>query len=68
MGHSAPQVRAAVQTRAPAYTDSWEQLKDQSLFIEKSYINGEWVGAQSGKTFEVHGKFHTARHYLCPGC
>jgi succinate-semialdehyde dehydrogenase/glutarate-semialdehyde dehydrogenase len=31
-------------------------LKDPSLFIEKSYINGEWVGAQSGETFEVHGK------------
>ncbi|KAJ5222499.1 uncharacterized protein N7469_008739 [Penicillium citrinum] len=29
-------------------------LKDKSLFIEKSYINGEWVGAQSGETFEVH--------------
>ncbi|KAL5359168.1 Aldehyde/histidinol dehydrogenase [Aspergillus floccosus] len=29
-------------------------LKDQSLFIEKAYVNGEWVGAQSGKTFEVH--------------
>lgn len=31
------------------------QLKDESLLIEKSYINGEWVGAQSGETFEVHG-------------
>ncbi|KAH8703297.1 putative succinate-semialdehyde dehydrogenase Uga2 [Talaromyces proteolyticus] len=29
-------------------------LKDKSLFIEKAYVNGEWVGAQSGKTFEVH--------------
>ncbi|KAJ5973331.1 hypothetical protein N7481_010541 [Penicillium waksmanii] len=29
-------------------------LKDKSLFIEKSYINGEWVSAQSGETFEVH--------------
>ncbi|PGH14701.1 hypothetical protein AJ79_02867 [Helicocarpus griseus UAMH5409] len=29
-------------------------LKDQSLFIEKCYVNGEWVGAQSGETFEVH--------------
>ncbi|KAE8134297.1 Aldehyde/histidinol dehydrogenase [Aspergillus pseudotamarii] len=29
-------------------------LKDQSLFIEKAYVNGEWVGAQSGQTFEVH--------------
>ncbi|OQD62783.1 hypothetical protein PENPOL_c011G05290 [Penicillium polonicum] len=29
------------------------QLKDKSLFIGKCHINGEWVGAQSGKTFEV---------------
>jgi succinate-semialdehyde dehydrogenase/glutarate-semialdehyde dehydrogenase len=29
-------------------------LKDKSLFIEKAFVNGEWVGAQSGKTFEVH--------------
>ncbi|KAJ9210249.1 hypothetical protein DTO166G4_8177 [Paecilomyces variotii] len=29
-------------------------LKDKSLFIQKSYINGEWVTAQSGETFEVH--------------
>lgn len=31
-------------------------MKDQSLFIEKAYINGEWVDAKSGETFEVHGK------------
>lgn len=30
------------------------QLKDQSLFIEQAYINGEWVDAKSGETFEVH--------------
>ncbi|BCS00949.1 NAD-dependent succinate-semialdehyde dehydrogenase [Aspergillus luchuensis] len=30
------------------------QLKDQSLFIQKAYVNGEWVDAQSGQTFEVH--------------
>ncbi|OJJ96358.1 hypothetical protein ASPACDRAFT_125914 [Aspergillus aculeatus ATCC 16872] len=29
-------------------------LKDRSLFIEKAYVNGEWVGAESGETFEVH--------------
>lgn len=38
------------------YTDGL-QLKDQSLFIEKAYINGEWVDAKSGETFEVHGKY-----------
>ncbi|KAL1965896.1 hypothetical protein VTN77DRAFT_5029 [Rasamsonia byssochlamydoides] len=28
-------------------------LKDKSLFIEKCFVNGEWVTAQSGETFEV---------------
>ncbi|KAL4787394.1 Aldehyde/histidinol dehydrogenase [Aspergillus varians] len=36
-------------------------LKDKSLFIQKAFVNGEWVDAESGKTFEVHdpatGKF-----------
>lgn len=40
------------------------QLKDKTLFIEKSYINGEWVGAQSGETFDVHGK-HSILQYWC---
>ncbi|EGP91285.1 unnamed protein product [Zymoseptoria tritici ST99CH_1A5] len=29
-------------------------LKDKSLLKSQSYINGQWVGAKSGKTFEVH--------------
>ncbi|KAL4954752.1 Aldehyde/histidinol dehydrogenase [Aspergillus filifer] len=29
-------------------------LKDQSLFIQKAFVNGEWVDAESGKTFEIH--------------
>lgn len=29
------------------------QLNDKSLFKEKAYINGKWVSAKSGKTFEV---------------
>lgn len=28
-------------------------LKDPSLVVEKSYINGQWVPSKSGKTFEV---------------
>lgn len=32
------------------------QLKDPSLLIEKSFVNGEFVQAESGKTFEVHGE------------
>ncbi|THC93562.1 hypothetical protein EYZ11_006955 [Aspergillus tanneri] len=29
------------------------ELKDKSLFIGKCYIDGQWVDAQSGKTFQV---------------
>lgn len=28
-------------------------LKDPSLIVEKSYINGEWVSSKSSKTFQV---------------
>ncbi|PGH14074.1 hypothetical protein AJ80_06078 [Polytolypa hystricis UAMH7299] len=28
-------------------------LKDKSLFIQKCFVNGEWVAAESGKSFEV---------------
>ncbi|KAJ6137186.1 hypothetical protein N7471_003672 [Penicillium samsonianum] len=34
-------------------THTVPQLKDKSLFIGKCHINGEWVGAQSGKIFKV---------------
>ncbi|KAH6620586.1 Aldehyde/histidinol dehydrogenase [Boeremia exigua] len=29
-------------------------LKDPSLLKSQSYVNGEWIDAKSGKTFEVH--------------
>ena len=29
-------------------------MKDPSLLIEKSYVNGEFIDSSSGKTFEVH--------------
>lgn len=32
------------------------QLKDQSLWKEQCYVNGKWIGAKSGKTFEVISK------------
>ncbi|KAI9831127.1 MAG: hypothetical protein M1819_005215 [Sarea resinae] len=32
-------------------------LKDQSLLKDACYVNGQWVKAQSGKTFEVKGMF-----------
>lgn len=31
-------------------------LRDPSLLVQKTYINGEWVDSVSGKTFAVHGK------------
>ena len=30
------------------------QLKDPSLLKSQTYVNGEWIDAKSGKTFEVH--------------
>lgn len=29
------------------------ELKDSSLFIQKCYVDGQWIDAKSGKTFEV---------------
>lgn len=29
-------------------------LKDPSLFVEKAYINGQWVSSKSGQTFQVY--------------
>lgn len=31
------------------------QLKDPSLFKQECFVNGTWVKASSGKTFDVHG-------------
>jgi hypothetical protein len=31
------------------------QLNDKSLLKNQTYVNGEWIDAKSGKTFEVHG-------------
>jgi succinate-semialdehyde dehydrogenase / glutarate-semialdehyde dehydrogenase len=28
-------------------------LKDKGLFVEKAYINGQWVSANSGSSFKV---------------
>ena len=41
-------------------------LKDPSLFVEKSYINGEWVSSDSGKTFEVWNPASEALVGSCP--
>ncbi|KAI8937515.1 hypothetical protein NX059_005233 [Plenodomus lindquistii] len=36
------------------YASMAPTLKDQSLFKTQTYVNGEWIDAKSGKTFEVH--------------
>jgi succinate-semialdehyde dehydrogenase/glutarate-semialdehyde dehydrogenase len=36
------------------------KLNDPSLFkTNVAYVNGEWVKAKSGKTFEVHGMLYS---------
>lgn len=40
----------ATMTKNPA-----PKLNDPSLFKQQAFINGEWVNAKSGKTFEVTG-------------
>lgn len=40
-----------------------KQLRDPSLFKQDvCYVNGEWVKAKSGKTFEVRGELNS--HHL----
>lgn len=33
------------------------QLKNPAIFKDKSYVNGEWVEAKSGKRFDIIGLF-----------
>ncbi|CAG8132154.1 unnamed protein product [Penicillium salamii] len=41
-------------------------LKDPSLFIQKSYIDGQWVSSQSKKTFNVYNPATEAVVGTCP--
>ncbi|KAJ5116278.1 aldehyde dehydrogenase [Penicillium angulare] len=41
-------------------------LKDPSLFVEKSYIDGQWVASKSGKTFNVYNPATDALIGTCP--
>jgi succinate-semialdehyde dehydrogenase/glutarate-semialdehyde dehydrogenase len=41
-------------------------LKDSSLFIEKSYINGQWVSSKSEKTFDVFNPADESLIGTCP--
>jgi succinate-semialdehyde dehydrogenase/glutarate-semialdehyde dehydrogenase len=34
-------------------------LSDKSLLKSKAYVNGQWIDAISGKTFEIHGRCYT---------
>ncbi len=40
-------------TRAVAKADVALPIKDQSLFRQQCYINGQWIDADSGKTIDV---------------
>lgn len=33
-----------------------KKLNDKSLLRSQAFVNGKWVNARSGKTFEVKGK------------
>ena len=41
-------------------------LNDPSLFVEKSYIDGQWVSAKSNKTFNVYNPATEAHIGTCP--
>lgn len=43
-------------------------MKDSSLFIEKCFINGQWVTAASGSVFEVHDPATGKLIGTCPEC
>ncbi|KAF2021975.1 succinate-semialdehyde dehydrogenase-like protein [Aaosphaeria arxii CBS 175.79] len=43
-----------IATRGYAMSRPAPKLNDPSLLKDKTYVNGEWIGAKSGKTFEVH--------------
>ncbi|ODM18836.1 Succinate-semialdehyde dehydrogenase [NADP(+)] GabD [Aspergillus cristatus] len=41
-------------------------LNDPSLFIQKAYVNGDWVDARSGKTFDVFDPASESLIGTCP--
>ena len=60
MGHTVPPVRASPRRRVLLFTrpdSSPCQLNDKSLLKSQAYVNGKWVDAKSGKTFDVHGAY-----------
>ncbi|KAF8449815.1 NAD-dependent aldehyde dehydrogenase [Terfezia claveryi] len=41
-------------------------LKDKSLLREEAFVNGKWVDAKSGKTFDVHDPASNEKIGSCP--
>ncbi|KAK5265349.1 succinate semialdehyde dehydrogenase NADP+ linked [Exophiala xenobiotica] len=54
------------QTSRRRPLDPRTKLKDPSLFIEKAYINGEWVGNASRHTFNVNNPATDEVLGVCP--
>jgi len=50
----------------PLSTHVVPPLKDTSLFREEAFVNGKWVGAKSGKTFDVHDPASNEKIGSCP--
>lgn len=50
---------------APAIASN---LKDASLVVDKSYINGQWVPSKSNKTFDVQDPASGQTIGTCPEC
>jgi hypothetical protein len=72
MSHNVPSVSVSLSVRSASRAGSKSniannntQLKDKSLLKDKTYVNGEWIGAKSGKTFEVHGNRIATLQYVC---
>lgn len=57
MGHSVPPVSTWFDDICSNLTaaNTRIQLKDQSLFKQQAFINGKFVDAKSGQTFDVNG-------------
>lgn len=51
--HIQPTNHLRLASRTYAMAHSVPPLNDKSLLKDQTYINGKWVGAKSGKTFEV---------------
>ncbi|KAL8934581.1 MAG: hypothetical protein Q9211_005151 [Gyalolechia sp. 1 TL-2023] len=60
--------RILIRTYAVAPNQTIPPLNDKSLFKQECYVNGEWVKAKSGKTFEVKDPGTGKLIGTCPEC